>query len=134
MTPPTRGNTPHLGAASRYGPTPAAPGGGGGRRPSAVATRGKVRPCPHGDPGGQACAPPDPAPRAPTNPCGQPGPADPLARLPEVLKVGEAAAILRVGRNQLYEAIARGELRAVRIGRTIRIPKAALADFLTPHT
>jgi excisionase family DNA binding protein len=40
-------------------------------------------------------------------------------------------AILRVGRNQLYAAIARGELSAVRIGRTIRIPKAALADLLT---
>jgi excisionase family DNA binding protein len=47
-----------------------------------------------------------------------------------MLKVGEVAAILRVGRNQLYGAVARGELRAVRIGRSIRIPKAALLDLL----
>lgn len=56
-----------------------------------------------------------------------------LGRLPEVLKVKEAAAILRVGRNQLYEAVARGELPAVRIGRTIRIPTAALLDLLAAH-
>jgi excisionase family DNA binding protein len=48
-----------------------------------------------------------------------------LAALPEVLTVREAAAILRVGRNQLYQAIARGELAAVRIGRSIRIPNAS---------
>jgi excisionase family DNA binding protein len=53
-----------------------------------------------------------------------------LATLPEVLTAREAAAILRVGRNQLYQAIARGELGAVRIGRSIRIPKQALLDLL----
>ena len=50
--------------------------------------------------------------------------------LPEVLTAREAAAILRVGRNQLYRAVARGQLGAVRIGRTIRIPKQALLDLL----
>jgi excisionase family DNA binding protein len=54
-----------------------------------------------------------------------------LATLLEVLTVSEAAAILRVGRNQLYQAVARGELGAVRIGRSIRIPKQALLDLLT---
>jgi excisionase family DNA binding protein len=53
-----------------------------------------------------------------------------LATLPEVLTAREAAAILRVGRNQLYQAIARGELGAVHIGRSIRIPKQALLDLL----
>jgi excisionase family DNA binding protein len=53
-----------------------------------------------------------------------------LATLPEVLTVREAAAILRVGRNQLYQAVTRGELGAVRIGRSIRIPKQALLDLL----
>jgi excisionase family DNA binding protein len=39
---------------------------------------------------------------------------------PEVLTAREAAAILRVGRNQLYQAVARGQLGAIRIGRSIR--------------
>ena len=54
-----------------------------------------------------------------------------LATLPEVLTVSEAAAILRIGRNQLYQAVGRGELGALRIGRSIRIPKQALLDLLT---
>jgi excisionase family DNA binding protein len=33
-------------------------------------------------------------------------------------------------RNQLYQAVGRGELGAVRIGRSIRIPKHALLDLL----
>jgi excisionase family DNA binding protein len=53
-----------------------------------------------------------------------------LATLPEVLTVREAAAILRVGRNQLYQAVGRGEVGAVRIGRSIRISKQALLDLL----
>jgi excisionase family DNA binding protein len=47
-----------------------------------------------------------------------------------VLTAREAAAILRVGRNQLYQSIARGQLDSVRIGRSIRIPKQALLDLL----
>jgi excisionase family DNA binding protein len=53
-----------------------------------------------------------------------------MATLPEVLTAREAAAILRVGRNQLYQAVARGEVGAVRIGRSIRIPKHALLALL----
>src|SRR5512133_882639 len=53
-----------------------------------------------------------------------------LRLLPEVLTAREAAAILRVGRNQLYQAVARGQLGAVRIGRSIRIPRQALLDLL----
>jgi excisionase family DNA binding protein len=53
-----------------------------------------------------------------------------LATVPEVLTAREAAAILRVGRNQLYQAVGRGELGSVRIGRSIRIPKRALLVLL----
>jgi excisionase family DNA binding protein len=57
-----------------------------------------------------------------------------LATLPEVLTAREAGAILRVGRNQLYQAVARGELGAARIGRSIRIPKQALLTAASPPT
>ena len=53
-----------------------------------------------------------------------------MSTLPEVLTAREAAAILRVGRNQLYQAVGRGELGSVRIGRSIRIPRQALLDLL----
>jgi excisionase family DNA binding protein len=107
------------------------PGGGAGWPPPVAATHGEVRPCPHGDPDRHAQALPDPRPRATNHPRRQPSSALLLDQPPEVLTAREAAAILRVGRNQLYQAVARGELRNIRIGRTIRIPRKALLDLLS---
>jgi excisionase family DNA binding protein len=48
----------------------------------------------------------------------------------EVLTVDEAAALLRVNRNTLYEAIKLGQVPGVaRIGKTIRLSRAALIDW-----
>jgi excisionase family DNA binding protein len=125
MSPSTRKNTPHLGAGSRYGPTPAAPDGEADRpAPGAAPCQETYRWRPTDGPGDRPQAQPPTSSDAPIDP------ASTLARLPEVLTAREAAAILRVGRNQLYQAVARGQLRAVRIGRTIRIPKQALLDLL----
>ncbi len=44
-----------------------------------------------------------------------------------LLTVDEAAAVLRIGRNGAYAAVANGSLPSVRIGRTIRVPRDALA-------
>lgn len=44
--------------------------------------------------------------------------------------VDEAAARLGVGRNAAYEAIKRGELPALRIGRRLVVPRAALDRLL----
>jgi len=86
---------------------------------------------PPGHPADQSPAQPSTTPRKPAV-AGTPAETgDPLAWLPEMLTVKEVAAILRVGRNQLYQAVARGEVRAVRMGRTIRIPKTALLELLT---
>ena len=127
MSPPTRQNTPHLGAGSRYRPTPAAAADGRADQPQpATAPRAQEqqwRPTP--DPGDH----PPTSPSVPLDLAGSSTSA--LATLPEVLTAREAAAILRVGRNQLYQAIVRGEMGAVRIGRSIRIPKQALLDLLT---
>jgi excisionase family DNA binding protein len=44
----------------------------------------------------------------------------------EFLSVNDAALLLGVGRNTLYEAIARGEIPALHIGRRVVINKQAL--------
>jgi excisionase family DNA binding protein len=130
MSPPTRENTPHQGARPRYGPTPAAPDGRADRPPPATATRAQEhRWPPTPEPGDRSHTQPPTSPTAPLDLAGRSTSA--LATLPEVLTAREAAAILRIGRNQLYQAVARGELGAVRIGRSIRIPKQALLDLLT---
>jgi excisionase family DNA binding protein len=129
MTPPTSRNTSHQGAGSRYGPTPAAVDGTVDRPPPATAPRAQEQQwSPTPDPGDPPHAQPPTFPTMPLNLASSPSSA--LATLPEVLTAREAAAILRVGRNQLYQAVARGELGAVRIGRSIRIPKQALLDLL----
>jgi excisionase family DNA binding protein len=126
MSPPTCENTAHQGAGSRYGPTP---DGRADRPPPATAPRAQEHQWPPTpDPGDRSYAEPTSSPTAPLDLTGSS--TSTLATLPEVLTAREAAAILRVGRNQLYQAIGRGELRAVRIGRSLRIPKQALLDLL----
>ncbi len=44
-------------------------------------------------------------------------------REPLLLSVPEAAAILRVSPNLLYAETAAGKVPAVRIGRTVRVPR-----------
>jgi excisionase family DNA binding protein len=131
MTAASRQTTPDPGAGSRYGPTPAAPSGGAGRPTPATATSREAHRWPPSHPVDQAPAQPTTTPPQPVVDAVPAHISDPGARLPAMLTVKEAAAILRVGRNQLYQAVARGEVRAVRIGRTIRIPKTVLLDLLT---
>lgn len=53
-----------------------------------------------------------------------------LDDLPPVITVPEYASFVRIGRNQAYEAIRRGEVYAVRIGRSLRVPRAELERVL----
>jgi excisionase family DNA binding protein len=49
----------------------------------------------------------------------------------EVLTVEEARHILRLGRSACYEAVRRGDLPAIHIGRRILIPSRALYRLLS---
>ena len=51
-------------------------------------------------------------------------------QLPDILTVEEAAAFLRVSRWATYEAIRARQIPHIKIGRLIRIPKAALVKML----
>jgi len=53
-----------------------------------------------------------------------------LDAMPEVLKVEEMAKLLRIGRGIAYEMVRRGEIRSVRFGRAIRVPKKAVVEYL----
>jgi len=46
------------------------------------------------------------------------------------LTVAEAAKCLGIGRNSAYEAIAKGEIPVVKIGKRLLVPKAALEKLL----
>jgi excisionase family DNA binding protein len=47
-----------------------------------------------------------------------------------VYTVEEAGRLLRIGRGAAYEAARRGDLPAVRIGRSLRVPRHALDAML----
>ena len=53
-----------------------------------------------------------------------------LQDLPMTLRVEELMPILGIGRNTAYELIRSGQIRSIRIGRRIRIPRDALLEFL----
>jgi excisionase family DNA binding protein len=49
---------------------------------------------------------------------------------PTVFTVDEVARILRIGRISAYQAIERGDVPSIRIGRRILIPRMALEQML----
>jgi excisionase family DNA binding protein len=49
---------------------------------------------------------------------------------PLVYTVEEAARLLGIGRTAAYEAARRGELPAVRVGRSVRVPRHRLEALL----
>jgi excisionase family DNA binding protein len=47
-----------------------------------------------------------------------------------LISTGEAADWLGIGKTKLYELIGRGDIPTVRIGRAVRIPAAAIEDWV----
>lgn len=46
------------------------------------------------------------------------------------MTVEEVARLLGVSRDAVYDAVARGEIAAIRLGRLIRIPRQPILDSL----
>ena len=53
-----------------------------------------------------------------------------LDDLPLVLRVEDLMPALDIGRNTAYELVRSGQIRSIRVGRKLRIPKQAVEDFL----
>lgn len=62
-----------------------------------------------------------------------PSPAQRSAPRPTVsfLTVTEVAAIMRVSKMTVYRLVHGGEMAAVRVGRSFRVPEPAVRDYLT---
>jgi excisionase family DNA binding protein len=57
-------------------------------------------------------------------------PARATSDLPDILTAREAAQLLRIGRNHLYELAGRGDIPCRRLGRTLRFSRAALIRWM----
>jgi excisionase family DNA binding protein len=52
----------------------------------------------------------------------------------DLLRVEEAARVLGIGRTKAFEMVARRELPVIRMGRLVRIPRAALDAWIAERT
>lgn len=50
--------------------------------------------------------------------------------LPLLLSVEQLIEVLGIGRTTAYELIRSGEIRSIRVGHQIRIPKEAVVSFI----
>ena len=55
--------------------------------------------------------------------------------IPDILTIPELQKVLRIGRSTAYRLIKTSELRCIRIGRSIRIPRKYVFDYIeAQHT
>ena len=54
-----------------------------------------------------------------------------LEKYNDVLTINDIMDILQIGRNSAYKLINSGEIKSLRVGRNIRIPKVFLLDYLS---
>lgn len=57
-------------------------------------------------------------------------PADPALSEVKFLTVAEVAAVMRVSKMTVYRMVHSGDLPAVRVGRSFRVPEKAVHDYL----
>ena len=49
------------------------------------------------------------------------------------LTVAEVASVMRVSKMTVYRLVHSGELPAIRVGRSFRVPQQAVHEYLKPH-
>jgi excisionase family DNA binding protein len=54
----------------------------------------------------------------------------PMVQEPKFFTVAEVAAIMRVSKMTVYRLVHAGDMPAIRVGRSYRVPESAVTDFL----
>ena len=57
-----------------------------------------------------------------------------LENLPDIMTVSQVQDTLKIGRTMAYRLLMRGEIKSVRIGKSYRIPKQYLMDYVREKT
>lgn len=58
----------------------------------------------------------------------------PVPTTPVLMKAGEVAALLNLGRSTVFELIARGDIPSIRVGRSVRVPRDRLQEWIETRT
>lgn len=54
-----------------------------------------------------------------------------MENLPLVLRVEDLMPLLSIGRNTAYELVRSGQIRSIRIGRSYRVSREAVLEYLS---
>ena len=57
-----------------------------------------------------------------------------ICSYPDLMTVKDIQDVLQIGRSMAYKLLQSGQLRALRIGSTYRIPKANLIDYINGNS
>ncbi len=58
-------------------------------------------------------------------------PGDMFEQYPDVVTIEDVMAMLGIGRNLAYKLVRTGEIRSIKVGRRMIIPKKEIVRFLT---
>lgn len=53
---------------------------------------------------------------------------------PMLLTVAQVASLMQIARSRAYELVAQGVIPSVRVGRSVRVPRAALVAWVASST
>ncbi len=54
-----------------------------------------------------------------------------ISQLPLVLTIDDLISILHIGRNKAYDLVKSKQIQSIKVGKQIRIPRAALERYLS---
>ena len=53
-----------------------------------------------------------------------------FSQYPDIMSINELRSALGIGRTKAYELVNTGEIRSIKVGKAIRIPKTSLLDYV----
>jgi excisionase family DNA binding protein len=53
-----------------------------------------------------------------------------FSHYPDIMSVNDLRSALGIGRTKAYELINSGEIKSIKVGKSIKIPKIALLDYI----
>lgn len=54
-----------------------------------------------------------------------------ISQLPLVLTIDDLISVLHIGRNKAYDLVKSKQIQSIKVGKQIRIPRAALEHYLS---
>ena len=53
-----------------------------------------------------------------------------FTQYPDILSINDLRNALGIGRTKAYELVGSGQIRSIKVGKSIRIPKTSLLDYV----